>query len=49
MPIEKRPVQGDPGFVAGIPSVEMRRPVITKEHQDGDSVKLADSRHLSTV
>jgi len=35
--------------MSGITGVEVRWVVVSKEHEDGDSVELADSRHLETV
>jgi len=48
-PVQNLSVEGYPRLVARVADVEVRGIMVPEEHQNADSIKLADSRHRSNV
>jgi hypothetical protein len=45
--VEELPVEADPGVMAAVAGMEVRRVVITEEHEDADAVERRDLRHTA--
>ena len=45
--VEELPIEADPGVMAAVAGMEVRRVVIAEEHEDADAVERRDLRHAA--